>query len=435
MKYDQKKWILVAALSALVACGSDDDAPTDAGVIADGGGARDAAADAGTPGDAGTDEGVAPDAGAEDPLFLLVGAVFSPDGAFGYIYPTPELSGDVMVALEDSLEIPVAAGGGSFAVPDPPTGQLFIGSGESPIIERYGIDAEGTFTLENRFSLAGLGWAAGGSVVLVSPTKGYTIDGATLTAVEFDPVDMAIVEELPLDGLDAGEDMLPETSVRVDGDRILVHTRYFRDSPLSATETRLAVIDTTDNSIVYDTQTDCANLLFSVVTETAIYYSPHANQASFFASELSDNAPCAKRVLRGESSFDDTYRLDLNALAGGPSGPLVPGSTTSSYLLVYDDSVLGPIGDGSAFLPVWRFVEIDLDAGTRIGPVEEFPLTTGAGLGFQVPVDGELRSYSVVAQFGEGGVEASTAFDVTDPDNVAEAFETPGFLVSAVRVR
>ena len=413
-------------------CGSDDDVSSrgDAGFFDAGegdGGTRDATMEDGTP-----------DAGLGDPLYLLIGAVFTPDGATGYVFPSPDIDGDVEVDLTRTLEIP-AAGGGAFAVPDPPTGQVFIGSGESPVIERYGVDADGVFTLEDRISLMPVGWSSIGTtsgITVISPTKAYVFDSTTLTGVEFNPTTMTLVDDFSLSGFEAEEGFSPEfASSVVDGNRILVNVRYFTDSPLTATETRLAVLDTTDNSITYDTQTNCANLLFSVVTDTAIYFSPHANQAYFFAAELSDNSPCAVRVLRGASAYDDDFRLDLNALVEGSAGPLVPGSGTSAYVLRYDETTGGPIGPGSAFLPGWRAIEVDLDGEARVGEVAAFPLTTGAGVGFQVPVEGVMRSYTAIPQFGDAGIESTLLFDVTDPMNVTQAFEAAGFLVSASRVR
>lgn len=368
-----------------------------------------------------------------DPLYILGGATPTPDGLVGYVFVSDSIGSDVEVDLANSLEIP---GVGAILVSNPPDGAFFAASMAAPTLQRYDVDDEGAITAGETVSFAGLGLnGQGSSFAIVSATKAYVFDWQLLLAVEFNPTTMEIVTSFELDGLDAGENLTPEIGRMIEnGGRWVANVRYFEDGgPQSAVETRLLVLDPSDNSVTYDTQTDCGNLLWAVETDAAIYYTPHANQPVFEFLEIDDHAPCAKRVLRGAAEFDDGYVLDLNATFGGLTAPSTSGPGSVGYVLTYDEDIGGPVNERTAFTAGWVAAAYDFDGATVLGEVADLPPGGGAALSaFSVTVEGEQRFLlgAVAADF------SSTVFyDISDPQQAEEAFTVPGFGGLIARVR
>jgi len=418
-----------AVLALTAACGDDEtrsDSPSTTG--------------AGEPDDSGepTDTGDGDEPTPADPLYLVFGVSFTPEGAFSYGFPTADISAAGAVDLEQAATAP---GFSSFQVPGEPDGTFLIGQSESPVIDKYTISETGEIELDGQVSLAGLGLQSGvgstAGIVWVSPSQAYIFDEVELLAVEFNPTTMELVSNFSIAGLGhEGAGVTPSFGqARVDGDRIVLMSRYF-EGGVPVTETRLAFIDPSDNAVSYAQQTECANHLWLLETDEALYFGPHPNQSSLFAAGLVDNAPCMKRLLRGADEYDPNFSLDLDSTIGAPAGAAVQGPGNIGYVLAYDAAVGGAItvdnaGSQATNTPAWNYVTVDLGTGTSKGPLQGVPTGTGVGLGFEVEIDGVTVPFISAAT----SRAASTLFDVSDPDNVSATLNAPGIVLTVFRVR
>lgn len=424
--------LLVATAGAplgVVACGdgsSGDDA-------ADGGGGE-----GGTQATGGNG-GTTPTA---DPLYLVVGSSFTPDGRSTYAAVVDDIGADGSISLEEALEIP---GVPSVAVPQR-GGVFFVGSAEEPTVERYRVTTEGSIEADGRFSVAGLGLIAGrGSVrdafQFISDTRAYLIDDDTLQVVIFNPQDMTTTGSFSLDGLAEDGTITQLNFVERDGNRLLVSTNHVRSDGTFAVLGKLAIIDTITDAVTYASQNRCGHLAWSAQdTAGNTYFASHPFQAAAEAGGIAGTPaakPCMIRLLAGQDGFDPDYFVDLNALTGRPTGAVIQGTEDRAYVLAFDNQMF-PItaenAEAAISLPGWAYFQIKLGDETA-NVTEVTSIAPGAGFGFsfttEVGLDRTVTPFviSVAQDFSAG-----TFYEIAETGFV-EALTAPGSPGAAFRIQ
>ena len=276
----------------------------------------------------------------------------------------------------------------------------------------------------------------------VGVTKAYFIDAASLQVVTWNPQDMTVSGSFPIDGL-AEEGLIVRGNYahRV-GDNIILSVRYFREDGSAEQLGRIAVIDTTTDTVTYDDETTCGNLAFSV-TNTAgdIYLSSHTAQAVSFEAGIAGepaSRPCVVRVLAGETQFDDTYLLDLYDLTGRPAGAITQGAGDTAYVLVRreDAFAITPENYTSANGAAdWEYHSFELgNEMTTYAKVEGVAPTAAYGIAFTTPIGVARTPTPHISAIGDRFAE-STFFDITNPGGFGAVLKVPGFGLGAYRLR
>lgn len=425
----------LVALFLVVGC-DDNGSGTDAG---DEDAGSSVEMDAG-PGD--DDAGVSEeDAGAPpDPLYAICGFTFTPEGPSGYLVVVPDLDASTSVDLASALEVP---GGLSCAAPGN-SNLVYVGRAESPVIERYAVADDGTLTLEDMVSFAGLGLTATTNgrnpMQLLSATRAYYIDGDTLQVIVWNPTDMVIDGSFDIDGLARTDLGIGSNFVMEDGDRLVMSARYFRPDGSAELLATAVIIDTTDDSVTYAEDMRCGNLAWSAKAANGdMYFASHPSQAARVRTGQAGtpvSQPCLLRILAGENDFDSTFYVELNPLTGDqPTGALLQGDGNTSYLLAYDETEV-PITmmnmDQLTRLPAWRYYQVDL-SGDVSSATEVAGVPAGAGYGLGFVLQDAANTVPFVISVA-GDLSAGTFFDLSG-GTFDEAITAPGFPGVAFRVR
>lgn len=384
-------------------------------------------------------------ADASDPLYLISGILQSPEGSTTYAYVTDDLTANREVDLANALTV---EGTSSLGVAASPVlnGEFMVALFEEPTVIKYTTDDNGAISELDRIGFAneGLTTAQGAIVPLwwISETKAYLVDFATFKVVIFDPSIMEITGSFSIDGFQHdGEGIAPASALSFfDDGKVYLTARYFgpeitNQASGAVVESRVAVIDTADDSVTFDTQTECANLLFGHETDDAFYFTPHPNQPRWWYAGETENAPCIVRILKGTSEFDDSYKLDIPETFGTPIAGFGSGPGGISYASFWEESIGGAFADAGSrayLMPAWQQYAVNLDTKTELGSISGLPVAAGITSGFTVEVDG-------VEKFFVGALSAdfsgTTFYDATEPFSIVEAIEFPGLAAGLDRIR
>ena len=350
-------FLAVSILSIALAfgCGNDDNAGSGGG--GSGGG--------------GTGGGVNPPTSA----FALAVRVVSPTGATGFVVLTDTLEADSVVEL--SLDRAIETTGAGSIYPGPGE-SVFVGSGDSPTLQRWSLAESGELALvpegEVSFANEGLTNTATGrpsTVQLVADDKAYFLHAAFADVIVFDPTALEIRGRIEIPGLpprDGETGDFSRTSFR-DGDRIHVTYSYRDINRYNVIpRTTLVVIDTLTDTVTTDTVEGCGETALGARgADGAMYWATGIHGAAVHRATGPETAPvpCLLRVSPGASSFDEGFREDLRALVGGaPAGDLVGAGDGRALLRVYDETVvpIDPQIDGFELRanPGWRWWGLDL---------------------------------------------------------------------------
>lgn len=424
------RWVLACgAIAALLLVGACDDDNGDPDNPAD----PDDPGDPGDPDDPGVTQ------------YLINTAVFDPDSTTTYVKIVNDLDAGTEVDLGSALEL------NSFVIVDTPrdrSGTFFVGLGSEPTLQKYSADEEGTITLVDQVSFAGLGLTSADGLInsmrFVADDKAYFVDPETLQVIIWNPMAMEIVSSFELDGLRLDDHRHVMYFTDVDGDRIVASAGYQRPDQTYAPLGRVAIIDTRDDSVVYGEQTRCGFLSWTAQSPAGdIYFVSHSGQAITHEAGVSGDPtfpPCMVRMRAGASDFDPDYYVDLTELTGRAAGALIPGADGTAYVLVKQEGTEPITVDNYQDMyraPVWEYHSFTLgdEAGTlaRVpGVAAGVPYATGFLVDTGTDAAAEMTPFVTLVA---GDFSSAVLYDVSDPSAWQERISAPGFAGLALRLR
>ncbi|MEM9194254.1 MAG: hypothetical protein AAGF12_34075 [Myxococcota bacterium] len=383
-----------------------------------------------------------PSNGGDEPLFAVTGAIVQPGGEFvPWLALFPEISAD----LEFDLEQAFSPGPGVFFIPG--DGSILWMQQDAPVIERFRFGTDGELVSDGRVSFGAFGVASASDnlAIYISPTRAYLVDRRMPQIVAWNPETMEIAGDQALSRLVRTGLKTNIEFAEVIEDRLIVVGRYRRDADDSwAPLTVAAFVNPADDSIVYDEDERCGNVVTGAPASDGFVYlgSFMTAAAATYAQEGGDPAvtACQIRLNVSRASFDDDYFVDLSSLApAGLIGGPVARSGNTDYYSLFDDSAAPlppPAAPGVALTmsPAWQVHTATLGSEAEtLAPVSIIP---PSGTIFSVStfrdVDGVERS--VFGQFAPD-FSSSQAFDLTSPEDIQPLFTTPGPMGQVTRVR
>lgn len=442
----QPRWLALCgalALFSMPACGDDDDddAKTNTGGAGKGSGGSDSQGGSGS-NTSGKTGGLAGAAGSEalpsdEGIYVVGGYLTIQEKYVGYLSVTDDISADGSIDLDKVLEFPDDM---SFASPG--NGFVYVGNGSAPVIERWALNEANELVKDRELGLSQYGIASGLGIKdplhFIAEDRAYFIDGKTQQVVIWNPKTMRTIDSFALDGFPEGDMFTALNYVHKDGDRLLLSARYWRADDTAALLTRVAIIDTTDDSVTYVNDTRCGNIAFQAHdSENNLYLASHPAQTAVIAAGLAGDPAaesCIIRINSGENEFDQSYYVDVDALAGGPAGGIMQGGGDEAFILKYAGPKLGVDNAGSAAKrSEWEIHRLTL--GKEEATLEKVPgleLQSAYALAFSTRVAGKDAPHviTVNGDFSEGSY-----FDVSRPGEFRQALSVPGFPGKAILVK
>jgi hypothetical protein len=365
-------------------------------------------------------------AGSTEPLFVTSSVVFSSEGESTYVSSLATLE-DQEIDLKRARELPGWSGIWGHG------GKLFVGDGESPVITRYAVDDQGTFTNEGELSFLEHG-AHSADTLFVSADKAYVF---AEDAVVWEPEALQIVESFGLPEVAAREGGLQYSGLRtgrgtaVRGDRAYIATNWANwDEYDVAEDSAIVVIDTRKNEIIETLPVPCPYLdVASLDDDGTIYFS---NWVYSLGPTLSSGKAkaCAVRILPGEDRLDRDWSLTFADVTEGREAAALRALGDGKALIsVYHDEQADLTADHAALAdgPNWRFWILDLRT-LAASPLEGIGFHAG---GFNTArIDG--RNFLLVPS---GDYETTTTYELL-PDGSAEPrWESRGWSTQLLRLR
>lgn len=452
----QSHWLVLCGalvLGSVVACGDDDDgSPTDnqagesSGATSGKGGSSGEGGSGGKAGEepvAGSGTVAGGGAGGEAPIPMAEGIyvvgyyVTVNDEYIGYLSVTNDLSAAGSVDIGTAREFP-----GDMSYASPGNGVIYVGRGNSAVIERWVLDDKNELVNDGEVGLSqyGLTSAVGGRdpFHFLSEDRAYFIDAKTRQVIVWNPQTMKTSEAFSLEGFAEG-DLFPSlTFAYRDGDRVLVSARYYRPDDTAELLTRVAIIDTLTDEVEYVDDTRCGNIAFKAVdSEQNLYLASHPAQAAVVEAGIAGDpaaASCIIRIKAGESEFDPEYYVDLADVAGAPTGGIMQGAGDEAFVLKYAGEPLTLDNSARAHTRAdWEVNRLTLgDEAASIEPVDGIALQSAYGLAFSTPVSGKTTPFIITVA---GDLAAGQYHDVSVEGERTGALELPGFPGAAILVK
>ncbi|MEM7605261.1 MAG: hypothetical protein AAF411_07880 [Myxococcota bacterium] len=371
------------------------------------------------------------------PLFLVGGVTISTEGRNGYGVLVPALNDDREVRLEDAISVP---GQPAIAASPNRNGRFYVGLDESPVVQAYEANVDGSAQLIDELSFAPFGAsAASGPLVVPNDERAYVFDLNMLSMYVFDPQRMELIEAVDLDVNTPPGGSHNFSFPARDDERILLAINTFRADGTAAPRSRMAFIDTRTSAVTYADIEGCGRLGWSAKdAEGNLYFATHPAQAGLvFGGLAGDPAapPCMASVARGTATFRPGF-VDLAELAGAPAGGLAQGPDGTAYILVFDDEatpVTEANGDTLSLSLGWTYVQVDLAAERLLEPLAALGEGVGVPIDFSVDEgDGDVTPFIVTIGplFSSG-----TIYDVSQPDVPVARLTIPGIPFGALRLR
>ncbi|MEM6291586.1 MAG: hypothetical protein AAGA54_09985 [Myxococcota bacterium] len=375
----------------------------------------------------------------EDAQYLAVGILRMPEGRSGYGTVLNTLGSDAVIDLSQSGVFP---GLGSLGAADDPDGEFFVGVAESPLIQRYATNDDGTVTKTGELSVLPFGSISGaGFMSIVDESKGYLFSYLSQSIIVFDPSEMVLVEELPVDfNLPAGYNPFFSNVALRDGNRIVMATLGVRSDAVVYPKTRAVILDTDTNEITYAEQEGCGGLTWAVKdADGNLHFGPLLRIAASILTDTAGEDPtksCIVSMRAGASAFDDGL-TDLLQLAGRPVGSLVPGPGNLAYVMAMSEDAPEVTPESAPLLNLsenWTYNAIDLTNPVELTPVAGFEDVSGYPISYSVLEAGNDAPTPFLVRVS-GDFAESTIFDVSDPANPVERYTAPGSAVAVFRLR
>lgn len=325
----------------------------------------------------------------------------------------------------------------------PGDGKVYVGRGGEPVVERYALDQKDELVLEERMGLAQYGIASGmgtkDPIHFISKSKAYFIDQDSLQVVIFDPGTMSSEGVFSIEGFEHDDyPWFGLNFVHRDGDRLLLSARYWRADDTAAPLTRLAIIDTTQDTVRFVDDTRCGNVAFQAHdSENNLYLATHTYQTGAIAvGAAGDPAAesCIIRILSGADDFDGSYYVNLDELAGRSAGGIMQGPGDEAFVLVHagEPLTLDTFADAQKRTE-WEVYRITLgDEAATFSKVDGIGLQSGYGLAFSTVVEGEQVPFVVSVK---DDFSAGAYWNATNSDTLEQWLSLPGWPGSALKLR
>jgi hypothetical protein len=375
------------------------------------------------------------------PLYIGTTRVFTADASQGYMYRFSSLDAESSIDLARAVELEDAWVFGD-AKPYFYTATIF-----SPTITQWSLDERGDFVQHERVSFANEGVTGTYSAAFTpvfSEEKSYFVDSGSAQVVVWNPKDMTFTKTIAID-VDLPEDhpgpadLTPTLELSVQEDRILVNVFWNSSSSGWAQMgvfARLVVIDPSTDEVVEQTDDSRCQALSPVGTTSrgTTYYTPwdyHAAARQVFGDGFG-SASCALRVGSRDSTFDESFLVDLSEVVGGrPAGSAVLVDDETMLLHVWHEelSTATPENwteDGrwqSAYQ--WYRWKVGEERAELL-PAQE---PSGEG-GTWTKLDGRLFSYAANSEYSE-----TTLVELNEDGTTSPRVRVPGWSAAAIRAR
>ena len=299
-------------------------------------------------------------------------------------------------------------------------GLLFVSDGESPIMHRYNVDPDGSYSEERRLSFANYGFDFA-QAAFVGDHKVYAFAD---DVVIWDPDAMAVTGTFPLPDVDDREGGMSWQGLSAGrpfaarGNRAYVATHWANwDDYEVSQESLIVVLDTEDDTVVETISVPCPYLDVATVADDGyIYFSNWIYSVGQTLLQGKREA-CAVRIAPGAEEIDKDWSLTFADVTGGREGGVLryAGDNKAVFVAYHDERVedLQSQTDPAeiAGLTNWRFWIIDLDT-LDASPIEG--IDWNAGGFYSSRIDGRLFILVPTADY------ASTGFYEVLSDGTAE---------------
>lgn len=363
--------------------------------------------------------------------YVMSTAVTLPDNFSGFVFPVETLEDTRAYAPTSALELP----GGGWIAGIPGTSS-FLAVGESNRIQRWTLDADGSFSPGAEFAVAQLGVGDNVRAIRVlNETRGWIAVGALL--IEFDPSAMQIVRtvelsELVRDGWQLTASLSGLSYLRGDSLFFGFHwfTGFFDEYRL---EMGLVHIDLPSGAITVSAREGCGEIDSGYVASNGDIYWVSGGRAplpSLFLSRVDPSlgqAPtsCLVRLPAGATRLDQAEITDLITTAGVVAAELAP-LGEDGLIRVLDQAAFDAyeFTDATtsrelAGAALWTWQRIDPESLT-LSPFEGIPAAGVLSPSYPLR-DGRLVPGPPAPDF------SSTTYYLVDPDGtVAQSITLPG---------
>jgi hypothetical protein len=246
------------------------------------------------------------------PVYVAQSLVFGDTGSTSYVSLLSSLNEQPDVSLEQAREF------SGYAPADVHEGRLIVGSGESPEVTVFDIEADHTWTLHKKLSFANYTSASIAANISIAPPKVYS-PVETVDFLIWDPIQGKIGNVIA-----AHDDLLPKVGDLkvIKGypselrDGLLFQPYYFSDDSYNnyAELSQIAVVDTAADESVAVLDAPCPHLHVSARDDDGNLYFSNG-QGSIPAAVLSGEHPknCFVKIRSGQETLepDVVYFSDI----------------------------------------------------------------------------------------------------------------------------
>lgn len=385
-----------------------------------------------------TDEGsdIPIDSGG-DSSWVVGGWIETTDAWFGVLSVVSDLSSDNQLELKDVTQFD-----GDFTYAAHKSA-IYVGHEDNHIIDKWLVsDGALTKTDEVSFAAFGVTHTDGDShnvIQIIDDETGWFFDHENTRVLIFNPSTMSTTgvsldySEL-FDGLDEKVDWADIGDVGRVGNYLAVpmfwyHWEEPKVEPIPL-ETRIALIDTTNNSVQITVDKRCAGSnVMANDDEGNLYFGPHSAAALHSAKgKAGDSVPCIIRILNGEADVDQDYLVDLNTSAKGIASGVYAGPGKHGYVLRYEGAE-ADLGQ-ARFADKWRLYHFELGAAApKFSLVDDFPIGTTGEINFNVQADGK-KKYYITSNAAQGAQAAY--YQILEDGSVEKGLGFPVYAGPAV---
>lgn len=381
--------------------------------------------------------------GDNSPLYAIGTIVFSPDlsSRTEHIAFSDSLAGDGTIDPSKAIEIKAE---NSSIWQSPNKDEFFLVDAGTGSIIKYGPASGGAVEEKGKigFSAYGVNAAYWTLLVFASPTKAYMFDEITLKVFVWNPTEMTISKEIDVASqfnTDEGGKKFTVWRERRPlqiGDKFYAAFKYYDPpSAVSLPRSGMMIFDSNNDDVVIVEKPDCTGLHNSVRGSDGKIYSSTGvvAAAAYFVGQPEATTPCIARFDPDTWTWDDTFNVDISAIAGGlkAAGGLHSHLDGPVYIRVLNEEQATVLGFTNplqlAGAPLWDTFKIDditnPTAATKVG-------SPSAG-GLLYPFTLDEKTYVSDVNLGAG---KSWFVDLTqDPPDRTLQMEGWGYY--AVRVR
>ncbi|WP_437910406.1 hypothetical protein WME95_21850 [Sorangium sp. So ce327] len=426
--------LLTLLLPCFVACGDDTSDATSSGATSGGTGGAGGAGGEGTgAGGATSGTGGTPNVG---PAYALTVQVFGPDGGDtqSYVIVTDDIDSEETLSLDDAIEVQ----GRALGVGLDGGGAVFVASDAAATVTRYDLQEDGSLEEGDTVSFQGKGLAKlgeyGTQFHFVSETKAYFFDGPTAQVVVWNPHEMTVTGDIPLEDLVIPDATLTysSSSPLVQGDDVITFGGWRIGAEVPSVAAVVVVDSATDEATVV-TDERCGYVRDGVEgPDGMIYVATEAYGAAVHRLNAENAAaPCMLRFDPETRQFDPEFHVELSTLFDGDAaGSLFGGPDGKAFLRVLDESLFAIADDTHprvlASAAAWRWASVTLGDTPTATVLDAAP---GGGSVLSVA----LGDRTFLLEFE--GQESTTLREIGEDGPGEAGVSAPGLTFSVAKIR